>query len=55
MNYSDVFSGYIFVVIYEDIRPIIMQTVICVVAMAVFYVRYADRLAETWTADAMAA
>lgn len=28
MNYSDVFSGYIFVVIYEDIRPIIMQTVI---------------------------
>lgn len=51
----DVFLAIFFVVIYEDIRPIIMQTVICAAAMAVFYVRYADRLAETWTADAMAA
>ncbi|MDD6633415.1 MAG: hypothetical protein PUE83_11240 [Lachnobacterium sp.] len=49
------FLAIFFVVIYEDIRPIIMQTVICAAAMAVFYVRYADRLAETWTADAMAA
>lgn len=49
------FLAIFFVVIYEDIRPIIMQTVICAVAMAVFYVMYADRLAETWTADAMAA
>lgn len=49
------FLAIFFVVIYEDIRPIIMQTVICAVAMVVFYVRYADRLAETWTADAMAA
>ncbi len=49
------FLAIFFVVINEDIRPIIMQTVICAAAMAVFYVRYADRLAETWTADAMAA
>ena len=49
------FLAIFFVAIYEDIRPIIMQAVICAAAMAVFYVRYADRLAETWTADAMAA
>lgn len=54
-NYLMFFLATFFVVIYEDIRPIIMQTVICAAAMAVFYVRYADRLAETWTADAMAA
>ena len=54
-NYLMFFLDIFFVVIYEDIRPIIMQTVICAAAMAVFYVRYADRLAETWTADAMAA
>ncbi|MDY2912282.1 MAG: hypothetical protein SOT58_09605 [Agathobacter sp.] len=54
-NYLMFFLAIFFVVIYEDIRPIIMQTVICAAAMAVFYVRYADRLAETWTADAMAA
>lgn len=54
-NYLMFFQAIFFVVIYEDIRPIIMQTVICAAAMAVFYVRYADRLAETWTADAMAA
>ncbi len=53
-NYLMFFLAIFFVVIYEDIRPIIMQTVICAVAMAVFYVRYADRLAETWSADAMA-
>lgn len=54
-NYLMFFLTIFFVVINEDIRPIIMQTVICAAAMAVFYVRYADRLAETWTADAMAA
>ena len=53
-NYLMFFLAIFFVVIYEDIRPIIMQTVICAVAMAVFYVKYADRLAETWSADAMA-
>ena len=54
-NYLMFFLAIFFVVINEDIRPIIMQTVICAAAMAVFYVRYADRLAATWTADAMAA
>ena len=54
-NYLMFFLAIFFVVIYEDIRPIIMQTVICAVAMAVFYVRYADWLAETRTADVMAA
>lgn len=53
-NYLMFFLAIFFVVIYEDIRPIIMQTAICAIAMAVFYAKYADKLAETWTPDAMA-
>lgn len=51
-NYLMFYLLMFFVVIYEDIRPIIMQAAICVVCMLYFYSKYAKRLAETWSPDA---
>lgn len=53
-NYLMFFLAIFFVVIYEDIRPIILQTAICAIAMIAFYFKYTDKLAETWSPDAMA-
>lgn len=53
-NYLMFFLTIFFVVIYEDIRPIVMQAVISSVCMVVFYYMYTDKLAETWSPDAMA-
>lgn len=53
-NYLMFFLTIFFVVIYEDIRPIVMQAVISSVCMVIFYLMYNDKLAETWSPDAMA-
>lgn len=53
-NYLMFFLTIFFVVIYEDIRPIIMQSVITSVCMVVFFFMYQEKLAETWVTDAMA-
>lgn len=53
-NYLMFFLSIFFVVIYEDIRPIILQCVISSISMIVFYFMYTEKLAETWSSDAMA-
>ena len=53
-NYLMFFLSIFFVVIYEDIRPIVLQSVISSVCMILFYYRYAEELAESWSTDAMA-
>lgn len=53
-NYLMFFLTIFFVVIYEDIRPIVLQAVITSVCMFFFYFKYQDKLAETWSTDAMA-
>lgn len=53
-NYLMFFLLMFFVVIYEDIRPIIMQAIICCIAMVYFYSRYAEEMAASWSPDAMA-
>ena len=52
-NYLMFFLAIFMIVLYEDIRPIILQCSISVVCMIYFYIQYADKLAETWTKDAM--
>lgn len=53
-NYLMFFLLIFFVVIYEDIRPIIMQSLISAICMIVFFYRYQDKLAASWTVDTMA-
>lgn len=53
-NYLMFYLALFFVVLYEDIRPILLQCVISAVGIVFFYFRNAQQLAETWTADAMA-
>lgn len=53
-NYLMFFLTIFFIVIYEDIRPIVLQSAISGVCMIIFYYKYTDKLAETWTPDAMA-
>ena len=53
-NYLMFFLAIFFVVIYEDIRPIILQSVICAICMVYFYYRYTDELIASWSTDAMA-
>ena len=53
-NYLMFFLAIFMIVLYEDIRPIVLQCLISAVCIVLFYYKYADKLAETWTADAMA-
>lgn len=53
-NYLMFFLAIFMIVIYEDIRPIILQCMISAVCMIVFYFQYTQKLAETWSVDAMA-
>ncbi len=53
-NYMMFFLTIFFVVIYEDIRPIVLQAVITSICMVVFYFKYTQELADTWSTDAMA-
>ncbi len=53
-NYLMFFLAIFFVVIYEDIRPIVLQSSVSAIAMVYFYFRYAKELQESWSLDAMA-
>ncbi len=53
-NYLMFFLAIFFVVIYEDIRPIVLQSSVSAIAMVYFYFRYTKELQESWSLDAMA-
>ena len=53
-NYLMFFQAIFMVVLYEDIRPIVLQCVASAVCMIFFYFKYTDFLASTWSVDAMA-
>ena len=53
-NYLMFFLAIFMIVLYEDIKPILMQCILSAACMIFFYYKYQDRLAETWTPDAMA-
>ena len=53
-NYLMFFLAIYMIILYEDIKPILLQCVASAICMIVFYFKYSDRLAETWTKDAMA-
>lgn len=52
-NYLMFFLAIFFVVIYEDIRPIVLQSSVSAIAMVYFYFRYTKELQESWSLDAM--
>ena len=52
-NYLMFFLAIFMIVLYEDIRPIILQCLISAVCMVIFYMKYSEKLAETWSIDAM--
>ena len=53
-NYLMFFLAIFMIVLYEDIRPIALQCVLSAVCMYIFYFKYTEKLAETWSVDAMA-
>lgn len=53
-NYLMFFLAIFMIVLYEDIRPIVLQCIVSAVCMVLFYYQYTEKLAETWTPDAMA-
>lgn len=52
-NYLMFFMAIFMVVIYEDIRPIVIQCVASAVCMVYFYFQYRSFLETTWSPDAM--
>ncbi len=52
-NFLMFYLAIFMVVLYEDIKPIVVQCILSGVGMIWAYVTYADRLAETWSKDAL--
>ncbi|MCR5546531.1 MAG: hypothetical protein K6F30_08670 [Lachnospiraceae bacterium] len=52
-NFLMFFLAIFMVVLYEDIKPIVLQCICSGVGMIWAYFTYTDRLAETWTVDAL--
>lgn len=52
-NFLMFYLAIFMVVLYEDIKPIVVQCILSGVGMIWAYVTYADRLAETWSTDAL--
>ena len=52
-NFLMFFLAMFMVVLYEDIKPIILQCILSGVGMIWAYMTYQEKLAETWTVDAM--
>lgn len=52
-NYLMFFLTIFMILIYEDIRPITIQCVVSAACMIYFFFQYKQRLAETWSIDAM--
>ena len=53
-NYLMFFLAIFMIVLYEDIKPIFLQCILSAACMIYFYYAYQDKLATTWTPDAMA-
>lgn len=53
-NYLMFFLAIFMIVLYEDIRPIGLQCAASAACMILFFFRYREKLAETWSVDAMA-
>ncbi|MBQ8325845.1 MAG: hypothetical protein IJX86_02130 [Lachnospiraceae bacterium] len=53
-NYLMFFLAIFMIVLYEDIRPIVLQCICSAVCMIIFYFKYTQELAATWSVDAMA-
>lgn len=53
-NYLMFFLAIYMIILYEDIKPILLQCIASAICMIVFYFKYKERLAETWSTDAMA-
>lgn len=52
-NFLMFFLAMFMVVLYEDIKPIVLQCILSGIGMIWAYMTYTERLAETWTLDAM--
>ena len=52
-NYLMFFQAIFMVVLYEDIRPIALQCMSSAICMVLCYFRYSDKLAGSWSVDAM--
>ncbi|MCR4797022.1 MAG: hypothetical protein K5853_01060 [Lachnospiraceae bacterium] len=52
-NFLMFFLAIFLVVLYEDIKPIVLQCALSAIGMIWAYVNYQDRLAETWGLDAL--
>lgn len=53
-NYLMFFLDLFLIVIYEDFRPILIQSIISAVCMILFYFQYQEKLASSWKIDSMA-
>ncbi len=53
-NFMMYYLAIFFVVIYEDFKPIVLQCLASAIGMIIGYVQYADKLAESWSTDALA-
>ena len=53
-NYLMFFLAIFMIVLYEDIKPILLQCILSAVCMVIFYYQYQEKLAVSWTPDAMA-
>ena len=53
-NFMMVFMAMFMVVIYEDIKPIILQSIISIFCFVYFYLTFHEKLAQSWSIDAMA-
>ena len=52
-NYMMFYLAMFMVIIYEDIRAIIYQSVLAGIGMVFFFFKFSQRLAESWSVDAM--
>ena len=52
-NFLMFFLAIFMVVLYEDIKPIVVQCILSGIGMIWAYLTYADKLATTWTTDAL--
>ncbi len=52
-NFLMFYLAIFMVVLYEDIKPIVVQCILSGIGMIWAYFTYADKLAETWSTDAL--
>lgn len=52
-NFLMIFLAMFFVILYEDIKPIAIQAVLCGICMAWSYFNYSDEFCDSWGTDAL--